>query len=122
MAENLEAYMDATDALRALMATHQPAALPAAAPPPGGGGAAAAQHQNRVDRGVLSTLKPQPLGPDESYTNFVNWKEKFTTYFRLTNINTFQIQDQQIALFGCLDKELRKKVRMNLKDDTPVAR
>ena len=45
----------------------------------------------------------------------------FMTYFRLTRIDSFQVQDQQIALFGCLDEELEKKVRMNVKDTTPVS-
>ena len=74
-----------------------------------------------MDKSVLFTFKPQRLGPDESYTNFIYWKEKFTTYFRLTRIDTFQNPDQQIAVFGCLDEELEKKVRMNVKDTTPVS-
>ena len=114
-------YREAVDALRTLIATNPPAqaAAPAAAAAANNGNVQ--RVERNVDKSVLSNFKPHKLGPDESFTNFIYWKEKFMTYFRLTRIDSFQVQDQQIALFGCLDEELEKKVRMSVKDTTPVS-
>ena len=64
--------------------------------------------------------KPEPLTLDNTPHELRQWEKKFRLYYRTSNFDVLQLEDQQEYLLGCLESNLRLRVEPRLTRRTPI--
>ena len=69
---------------------------------------------------IQPDMKPARLATGESVAGFKAWQKKFAAFFTMSHLQQADIGIQQTALCNCLEQDVERKLRVSMKDDTPI--
>ena len=69
---------------------------------------------------AVAALKPFTLNADVPPPELRNWLEEFEAYYEASHLEKASVPEQQHYLYRCLEKKLSAKIKLLVRNDTPI--
>lgn len=89
-------------------------------PPPAAAAAAAPGGPPRGRARINESLKPERLCLENTPTELRSWMDRFRSFFTTSELQHFEVRDQQAFLFSCLSPQLETRLKESCTNATTI--